>query len=75
MLALYDVVKLKQETVVHDLLSEDCDELKLPAGTLGTIVMIHDQPALPLAYEVEFWDREKGIAAVETLLASEVEPA
>jgi hypothetical protein len=56
----YEVVRLKRS------------KSGLPAGTRGTVVMVHE--ALPPAYEVEFVDRTGRTLALLTLTDADLEP-
>ncbi len=48
---------------------KEFDIVKLKDGREGTVVHIHDQPELPLAYEIEFG----GKLQLETVKAKDVE--
>jgi hypothetical protein len=52
----FEVVKLRNA------LSE-----RLPAGSVGTVLLVHDVPRLPVAYEVEFLDQAGDTIAVLTV--------
>jgi hypothetical protein len=58
----YDVIWLKREI----------PSKKLPAGAMGTILQIYEQPSLPPAYEVEFTDGEGNTLALITLQEGEM---
>lgn len=60
---MFDVVKL-----IKDVESEN-----LSAGMTGTVLMIYDEPNLPLSYEVEFLDDEKEHICYSTIAAENVE--
>lgn len=45
-------------------------ELLMSIGALGTIVIVHNNGALPLAYEVEFFIPEQNDFALATVEAS-----
>jgi hypothetical protein len=53
----YDVVQLKVPIPSKN----------LPQGARGTVLIIYNEPGLPLAYEVEFLDQEGNTLALETL--------
>ena len=53
----YDVVKLNR----------DIPERKLKKGCQGVIMMVFNEPNLPLAYEIEFINKEGVTIAVETI--------
>lgn len=55
-------MKLKEYEVVR--LLSPIPEHGLPAGALGTIVMVYPEP---LAYEVEFLDKRGNTIAIATL--------
>ncbi len=57
----YDIVRLQRT------LSE-----RLPAGTVGTVLMVYDEPDLPKSYEVEFVDAAGRTIAVLTIRAEDV---
>jgi hypothetical protein len=59
----YEVVQLKR-----DIRSEG-----LSAGVRGTVLLIYDDPTLPLAYEVEFADDEGTTLAVLTVTDEDIE--
>jgi hypothetical protein len=63
MTELFDLVRL-----VNDLPAEG-----LVAGTVGTVVHVHDHPER--AYEVEFSDKEGRTLTVTTLQPDQVRPA
>ncbi len=62
MFSLYEVVKLKIQKASN-----------LPIGTQGTILIIYNEPTLPLAYEVEFLDDLGNTLAIMTLKEQEIE--
>lgn len=62
MFALYEVVKLRVQKAPN-----------LPAGTQGTILIIYNEPGLPLAYEVEFLDDLGSTLSIMTLKEQEIE--
>lgn len=53
----YDIVKIN-----HDIPGE-----KIKEGTRGVIVMIYDEPNLPVAYEVEFFGKNGETLRLVTL--------
>jgi hypothetical protein len=55
----YDVVSLKQ----------DIPSNNLRAGAEGTVLIVYNEPSLPLAYEVEFLGAEGETLAIVTLTA------
>lgn len=59
----YDVIRLKRDKPMSDLL----------AGATGTILLIYPQPPLPPAYEVEFTDGKGNTVALLTLQEDEIE--
>jgi hypothetical protein len=61
----YEVVKLK----------EDISSENLRAGTLGTVLMVFDEPGLPKAYEVEFFAEGTTTLAVLTVKEKAIERA
>ncbi len=63
MFQMYEVVKLKKDMPLQGLY----------AGTHGTIVMIFDEPSLPRAYEVEFFDKDSITVAVLTIKEEHLE--
>ncbi len=63
MFSLYEIVRLKNEKAKN-----------LPIGTRGTILVVYDEPPLPLAYEVEFLDDLGSTLAILTLTENELEP-
>jgi len=63
MIALYDIVRLKKPIPAK----------KLEADTKGAVLIIYDEPNLPLAYEVEFVDKDGKTLAVVTLKDEDVE--
>ncbi len=63
MIALYDIVRIKQPV----------PNKNLEAGAKGTVLIIYNDPNLPLAYEVEFLDKSGKTVAIITLKDDEVE--
>ncbi|MBX3060331.1 MAG: DUF4926 domain-containing protein [Anaerolineae bacterium] len=61
MFALYEIVQLKKQ------ITKD-----LPMGAKGTILIIYDEPPLPLAYEVEFLDDHGDTLAILTLTEKDI---
>jgi hypothetical protein len=60
-LSEYDVVRLKSAS----------STMSVPAGTRGTVLIIHD--AIPPAYEIEFIDDAGNTLAILTLKESELD--
>ncbi len=63
MVSLYDIVRLKKSI----------PEKNLKSGTKGTVLIIHDEQNLPLAYVVEFINDDGTSLAVVTVEATDVE--
>jgi hypothetical protein len=61
----YEVVRLRESKQSNN----------LPAGVKGTVLIVYDEPGLPLAYEVEFLDDEGKTLAVLTVKHEEIEKA
>lgn len=59
----YDMVKLNRDLPLDH----------LQAGTLGTILMVFDEPNLPRAYEVEFVSDNMTTLAVLTVEEKDLE--
>ena len=59
----YEVVQLKK----------DIRSKNLFVGTKGTVLMVYDEPTLPLAYEVEFIDDQGITLAVLTVTDEDIE--
>jgi hypothetical protein len=57
MIKEYDIVRLKPPLPSKN----------LPAGAIGTVLIVYDNPNLPRAYEVEFMDDDGNTLAVITL--------
>ncbi|WP_075259292.1 DUF4926 domain-containing protein [Herbaspirillum camelliae] len=54
----------------HSILAEVVGEARsvvVHAGACGTIVLVHDSPGAPLAYEVEFQMKEQDCYALATI--------
>lgn len=63
MFSEYDVVRLQVPL----------PEENLAAGSTGTILLVHNQPGIPLAYEIEFLDDCGNTIAIATVLESDIE--
>lgn len=76
-------MKTFKENDVVELLSpikaqimEDLREVVIPKGYKGTIVLVYDASALPLAYEIEFFIEEQdcyALATVDSLLITAIQ--
>lgn len=59
----YDLVKLLS----------DIPEKNIYAGMIGTIVMIYNESNLPIAYEVEFCDKNGNTISLVTLKEKDIQ--
>ncbi len=58
-------MRIKNYDVVE--LIADISGLSLVRGMRGTVLIVFNEPGLPLAYEIEFIDKEGNTIALETL--------
>ena len=58
-----DVVRVRHTLPEHN----------IAAGAKGTVVMVHDTPGLPRAYEVEFSDSDGATLALATLEQNDID--
>lgn len=60
---------MEKDFEVYDIviLNRDIPGKGLVKGMRGTILMVYDEPDLPLSYEIEFVDQANQFAAVETI--------
>lgn len=65
-----DVVHL-QEAIRADVIGE-YRSINIDAGTIGTIVLVHGEPMVPLAYEVEFYIQDQACYALATIDAEKL---
>lgn len=73
-----DVVKLQRELRAKDERDEaleyaDCRDVTLPAGSIGTVLVITELPGKPTGYLVEFSDDEGAAIAMPWLTADDFE--
>ena len=61
----YEMVRL-----IRDILEQN-----LVIGDVGVVLIIHDEPGLPRAYEVDFSDYDRRIVKVVTLFDQDIERA
>ncbi|MDR3086583.1 MAG: hypothetical protein LBU45_01305 [Azoarcus sp.] len=60
-----DVICLQGVTEVH-VIGKECTFI-VPKGSTGTVVLVHEYPNEPLAYEVEFFIPEQNCHALATV--------
>jgi hypothetical protein len=65
-----DVVHLR-EAVKVDVIGEKYS-INVDAGAIGTIVHVYGEPMKPLAYEIEFYIRDRDSYALATINAEEL---
>ena len=65
-----DVIRIR-ELVIADVIGEG-RALTIPAGTTGTVVLVHGSPMSPAAYEIEFYIQEQNCYALATIVAEKM---
>ncbi|KAB0488717.1 hypothetical protein BVK86_02305 [Pseudomonas reinekei] len=67
-----DVIRLREEVEASIITG---DEIFVPKGTIGTIVLVHGNPDQPSAYEIEFFipgQNDFALATVDVTCVSKV---
>ena len=65
-----EMIRLR-ESVIANVIGEH-RSLSVPAGTEGSIVLVHGIPESPAAYEVEFYIQEQDCYALATIEAERI---